>query len=647
MTCQCEEHAVEVGDFGYNADDGQAEFADQLQNVGEIGAFKSRFDLHAVLMHGHAVDRRISGNLLDERLFIEICRESGFQGKGVEFRDHGHKLCTGALSDHLTVIDNGDAVADLLDLVHIVGGVNDRCTPFTEYLNGMQDMVTGLCIHADGRLIHNDELGVVGNTAGNIQPAFHTAGHLFRLHFELFGKSHKCKSLPCRPVQLRTLQPVEGSEEFHVLQCIQMGVHSDLLRHNADELFDLRCMALNVHASDLDRPLCIGIEGRDDVDGGGLAGTVGTDQTENFALADMEGEVIHGTDIAVMLYKILDTDIVFHRNAAFLLWCVSHCHYYSIPWGILEVTFAENGHDICHGGGESISASESCGLSILFFGESCMKSGQYVHTPVETSERSLDMAYHKVVISGINTSELKVLREEEKMALLREFKETGSKAARDELIQGNLRLVLSVIQRFAGRGEDVDDLFQIGVVGLIKAINNFDLTKEVRFSTYCVPMISGELRRYLRDYTQIKVSRSLRDLAYRAIQAKEQLTNELQREPSMDEIAEELGEKRADVVIALESISDPVSLYEPVYSDAGDTLYVMDQLSDKSSAESWLSQFAMRDAMRSLEDREKNILYLRFLCGKTQVEVAKEIGISQAQVSRLEKGAIAKIKEAI
>ncbi|MBQ8011258.1 MAG: RNA polymerase sporulation sigma factor SigG [Oscillospiraceae bacterium] len=257
------------------------------------------------------------------------------------------------------------------------------------------------------------------------------------------------------------------------------------------------------------------------------------------------------------------------------------------------------------------------------------------------------MAYHKVVISGINTSELKVLREEEKMALLREFKETGSKAARDELIQGNLRLVLSVIQRFAGRGEDVDDLFQIGVVGLIKAINNFDLTKEVRFSTYCVPMISGELRRYLRDYTQIKVSRSLRDLAYRAIQAKEQLTNELQREPSMDEIAEELGEKRADVVIALESISDPVSLYEPVYSDAGDTLYVMDQLSDKSSAESWLSQFAMRDAMRSLEDREKNILYLRFLCGKTQVEVAKEIGISQAQVSRLEKGAIAKIKEAI
>ncbi len=257
------------------------------------------------------------------------------------------------------------------------------------------------------------------------------------------------------------------------------------------------------------------------------------------------------------------------------------------------------------------------------------------------------MAYHKVVISGISTSDLIVLKEEEKMALLREFKETGSKAARDQLIQGNLRLVLSVVQRFAGRGEDADDLFQIGVVGLIKAINNFDLTKEVRFSTYCVPMISGELRRYLRDYSQIKVSRSLRDLAYRAIQAKEQLTSSLQREPTMDEIADAIGEKRADVVIALESISDPVSLYEPVYSDGGDTLYVMDQLSDRSSAESWIAQFTMRDAMRSLGEREKNILCLRFLCGKTQVEVAKEIGISQAQVSRLEKSAIAKIREAI
>ncbi len=257
------------------------------------------------------------------------------------------------------------------------------------------------------------------------------------------------------------------------------------------------------------------------------------------------------------------------------------------------------------------------------------------------------MAYQRVVISGINTAELTVMKEDEKMALLRELKETGSKAARDKLIQGNLRLVLSVIQRFAGRGEDVDDLFQIGVIGLIKAINNFDLTKEVRFSTYCVPMISGELRRHLRDYNQIKVSRSLRDLAYKAIQAREQLTARLMREPTMEEIAEEVGEPRADVVIALESISDPVSLYEPVYSDSGDTLYVMDQLSDKESAESWISRFAMRDAMRSLGEREKNILYLRFFCGRTQVEVAQEIGISQAQVSRLEKGAIGKIKDAI
>ena len=257
------------------------------------------------------------------------------------------------------------------------------------------------------------------------------------------------------------------------------------------------------------------------------------------------------------------------------------------------------------------------------------------------------MAYQKVVIAGINTAELRVMPEEEKMALLRELKETGSKAVRDKLIAGNLRLVLSVIQRFAGRGEDVDDLFQIGVVGLIKAINNFDLSKEVRFSTYCVPMISGELRRYLRDHSQIRVSRSLRDLAYKAISAREQLTARLQREPTMEEIAGALGEKRADVVIALESISDPVSLYEPVYSDTGDTLYVMDQLSDRESADSWISRFSMRDAMQALSDREKNILYLRFLCGRTQVEVAREIGISQAQVSRLEKGAIARIKDAI
>lgn len=257
------------------------------------------------------------------------------------------------------------------------------------------------------------------------------------------------------------------------------------------------------------------------------------------------------------------------------------------------------------------------------------------------------MAYNKVVISGINTSELIVLKEEEKMRLLREIKETGSKSARDKLINGNLRLVLSVIQRFTGRGEDIDDLFQIGVIGLIKAINNFDLSKEVRFSTYCVPMITGELRRHLRDYSQIKVSRSLRDLAYKAIQAKERLTLKNQREPNIEEIAQEIGEKRADVVIALESISDPISLYEPVFSDSDDNMYVIDQIGDKNDVESWMDELSIRDAIKKLGDRERNILYLRFLQGKTQVEVANEIGISQAQVSRLEKSAISCIKSSV
>ena len=256
------------------------------------------------------------------------------------------------------------------------------------------------------------------------------------------------------------------------------------------------------------------------------------------------------------------------------------------------------------------------------------------------------MAFQKVIISGMNTADLTVLKEEEKMELLREIHETGSKEARDKLIRGNLRLVLSVIQRFTGRGEDIDDLFQIGVVGLIKAINNFDLTKEVRFSTYCVPMISGELRRYLRDYNQIKVSRSLRDLAYQSMQTKERLTAKLQKEPTVSEIAEEIGAKREDVVIALESVSDPVSLYEPVYSDTGDTLYVLDQIRDKDTMESWLGELSLREAIRNLEKREQNILYLRYFQGKTQTEVAQEIGISQAQVSRLEKNAIQLIRQA-
>ena len=257
------------------------------------------------------------------------------------------------------------------------------------------------------------------------------------------------------------------------------------------------------------------------------------------------------------------------------------------------------------------------------------------------------MAYQKVMISGVNTADLIVLKEQEKIALLRELRETGSKAARDKLINGNLRLVLSVIQKFASRGEDMDDLFQIGAVGLMKAIDHFDLSKEVRFSTYCVPMISGELRRYLRDFNQIKVSRSLRDMAYKAMQAKERLTMQLQKEPTVEQIAQELGAKREDVVIALESISDPVSLYEPIYSDSGDALYVLDQISDHNNMESWLSELSLREAIRNLGEREKNILYLRFFQGKTQIEVAGEIGISQAQVSRLEKGALTKIKQAV
>ena len=257
------------------------------------------------------------------------------------------------------------------------------------------------------------------------------------------------------------------------------------------------------------------------------------------------------------------------------------------------------------------------------------------------------MAYNKVVISGINTAELTVLKEEEKIALLKEIRKTGSKSARDKLIKGNLRLVLSVIQRFTGRGEDIDDLFQIGVVGLIKAINNFDLSKEVRFSTYCVPMITGELRRHLRDYSHVRVSRSLRDLAYKAIQSREKLCTLNQHEPTVQQIADDIGAKREDVVIALESISDPVSLYEPVYSDSGDTIYILDQISDKNDVESHLDEIYIRDAIKALSKREQEILYQRFLQGRTQTEVAAEIGISQAQVSRLEKCAISRIKKSI
>ena len=257
------------------------------------------------------------------------------------------------------------------------------------------------------------------------------------------------------------------------------------------------------------------------------------------------------------------------------------------------------------------------------------------------------MQYNKVEISGVNTSGLKVLTEDEKMRLLA-LSRQGDKKAREDLIQGNLRLVLSVIQKFIGRnGTSADDLFQVGVVGLIKAIDNFDLTLDVRFSTYAVPMISGELRRYLRDNNSIRVSRSTRDLAYRAMQAKEQLTSINNAEPSVDQIASLLEVPKADVVFALESISEPVSIYEPVYSNSGDTLYMLDQLSDRSSDEGWIDELLIREAIHMLSEREKNILYLRFYQGKTQVEVATEIGISQAQVSRLEKSALKRIKSKV
>ena len=256
------------------------------------------------------------------------------------------------------------------------------------------------------------------------------------------------------------------------------------------------------------------------------------------------------------------------------------------------------------------------------------------------------MQYNKVEISGVNTDELTVLKEAEKIELLKRAKQ-GDKEAREQLIKGNLRLVLSVLQRFVSRGESADDLFQVGVVGLIKAIDNFDINLDVKLSTYAVPMILGELRRFMRDYQPLRVSRSLRDMAYKAMQAKEKLTNMHQREPTVDEIAQEIGAKRSEVVTALESVSDPISLYEPVYSDAGDTLYVLDQVGDNNDATDGIEELSSKEAISSLSSREKTIMYLRFFQGKTQVEVAENIGISQAQVSRLEKGALSKIKNQI
>ena len=250
------------------------------------------------------------------------------------------------------------------------------------------------------------------------------------------------------------------------------------------------------------------------------------------------------------------------------------------------------------------------------------------------------MAINKVEICGVNTSKLPVLTNEEKEELFKRILQ-GDKEARESYIKGNLRLVLSVIQRFNNRGEHVDDLFQVGCIGLIKAIDNFDVTQNVRFSTYAVPMIIGEIRRYLRDNNSIRVSRSLRDTAYKALQVKERLMNQNSKEPTITEIAEELGIPKEDVVFALDAIQDPISLFEPVYHDGGDALYIMDQVSDnKNQDEMWLENIALNEAMKRLNDREKHILSLRFFEGKTQMEVADEIGISQAQVSRLEKTAL-------
>ncbi len=249
----------------------------------------------------------------------------------------------------------------------------------------------------------------------------------------------------------------------------------------------------------------------------------------------------------------------------------------------------------------------------------------------------------KVSICGVDTSKLPVLKEVQKEALLKEIKK-GNNQARDELINGNLRLVLSVIQRFGGRGENPDDLFQVGCIGLIKAIDNFDVTQNVRFSTYAVPMIIGEIRRYLRDNNAIRVSRSIKDTAYKAMQVKERLMSEKQTEPTVSEIAKELNLPVCDVVTALESIVSPVSLYDPVYSDGGDTIYVLDQIGDNNDDNNWLDEIYLKESIKNLSDREKHILTLRFMQGKTQMEVSKEIGISQAQVSRLEKGALDKIK---
>jgi len=254
---------------------------------------------------------------------------------------------------------------------------------------------------------------------------------------------------------------------------------------------------------------------------------------------------------------------------------------------------------------------------------------------------------NKVEICGVNTATLPNLSKAKKEELLKKIK-AGDYNSREEFVQGNLRLVLSVIQRFSGRGENPDDLFQVGCIGLIKAIDNFDLSQNVQFSTYAVPMIIGEIRRYLRDNNSIRVSRSLRDTAYKALKAKEELTIQNGKEPTINEIAKKIDMPKEDVVLALDSIQDPVSLYEPVYSDGADAIFVMDQVKDdKNTDENWLEEIALKEALKKLCNREKKILNLRFFKGKTQMEVASELGISQAQVSRLEKSALSHMKNHI
>ena len=252
---------------------------------------------------------------------------------------------------------------------------------------------------------------------------------------------------------------------------------------------------------------------------------------------------------------------------------------------------------------------------------------------------------NKVMICGVNTSQLPVLSRKGKDELFVKIKQ-GDMEARDTFIKGNLRLVLSVIQRFSNRGENPDDLFQVGCIGLIKAIDNFDTSVGVQFSTYAVPMIIGEVRRFLRDEGPIRVSRSLKDIAYKALRAKEKFINDNMREPTITEIAKEIDVSREEVVFALDAISDPVSLFEPVYHDGGEAIYVMDQVRDTKNTDSnWIESIALSEAMRHLDEREKHILNLRFFCGRTQMEVAEEIGISQAQVSRLEKSALKEMRK--